>query len=139
MGSAQGVTSSSMAIKQINDDGCRKEGCLDPTSLDMPPSIVALAESNLAAMEDDFGWNASTMLYPSTGDGIADLSVAAWSLNHILPRLGTGFWTEYYANSSTAMTPYTIGYNTEINTLALKWLDLQRAQCDYGTAPRLPV
>lgn len=46
--------------------------------------------------------------------------------------MGTGFWSEYYANCSEYMYPYTIGYNTEINTDALKWLDIQKAQCDYG-------
>ena len=62
IGSAQGVASSSMAIKQMNDDDCRKEGCLDPTRIDMPPSIVALADADLAATADDIGRNANTTL-----------------------------------------------------------------------------
>jgi len=102
-------------------------------------------------MEENYGWNASANLLPSTGDTMQDLALTANMLNQILPMMGarfratdlchtatefcrdpfpvltlpalyptgTGFWTEYKANSSDAMYPFTTGCRARLHPLAV--------------------
>jgi len=87
---------------------------------------------SVKAMEEQFDWPSNVSLIPSSNDSLADLSTLAFMLNDLLPKLGTGYWSEIYANSGDMIEPYTTGYNTEINVAAKKWLKQMRAQCDYG-------